>query len=237
MTMALSSTQAPAQNLAYDALAGTDAAGKSDGGSHRTSAPTCYYPLAPARGNDDGKDTPAQPFMGSAMKGTLGYERFIDALMMPRPEAGHRPGMDRRAAQAAVDNLSIKPGTILLAPCHPGDSEAYRRSSAAPAGPRAPAGEPGAARRAREAGLDTQPVETTPCRVASRWRHVLDGVAALFGPMVWLLPMAARPEHVSAMLPAARDGCLDAGTPPPGQADDLQGYERYLAAVSYGSAY
>lgn len=284
MTMALNSTQAPAQNLAYNGLAGSDAAGQSDGGTHRTGAPTCYYPLAPAQ-RGTGNDTPARPFMGSAMKGTVGYERFVHALMAPRSNFGDQPGMDRGAAEAAVDNLRIKPGTILLAPCHPGHSEAYRQMPAASTGGQLPAGTPRGPRRARQTGSDThlststtsgsdrvdrsaysrdsgvrrslaangvavypdgwadgagdtQPAEAAPCRVASRWRHVLNGVASLLSPMVWLLPMAARPEQARPTNPAAEcDRPLDADTSEPAPADDLQSYERYLAAVSYGNAY
>jgi hypothetical protein len=129
MTMALNSTQAPAQTLGYNAPAGSDAAGQSDGGTKAAEAPICYYPLArPQR--DDGRDMSDQPFMGSEIKGTVGYDRFADTLMKPRPGSGNRSGsqsaMDRRAAEAAVDGLMIKPGTILRAPCHPDDSPAYR---------------------------------------------------------------------------------------------------------------
>jgi hypothetical protein len=198
MTMALNGTQAPAQNLAYNMLAGSDAAGQSDGGTHRASAPTCYYPLAPARrGNGNGNDISA-PARQAGCDSNAYCTTTSGSHRVDRSAYGRDAGVRRSLAASGV--------------------AVYPDGWGAAAG-------------------DTQPVETAPCRVASRWRHVLDGVASLLSPMVWLLPMATRPEHASALLPAAGDRCPDADAPQPGQADDLQGYERYLAAVSYGNAY
>lgn len=77
--------------------------------------PNCYYPLTPAAN----AELDASGYVkGHELKGTRGYERLVDMLGDYRSPSS--PDADRIEARTAVDQMKIKPGTVLIAPCHPG---------------------------------------------------------------------------------------------------------------------
>lgn len=83
--------------------------------------PNCYYPLtSPANAKLDA----AGYVKGHELQGTRGYERLVHVLGDYRSPSS--PDTDRIEAQAAVDQMKIKPGTVLVAPCHPGYTVADR---------------------------------------------------------------------------------------------------------------
>ncbi|AOB31688.1 hypothetical protein AKI39_14825 [Bordetella sp. H567] len=85
--------------------------------------PNCYYPLIPPA--NAGIDASGY-VKGLDLQGTRGYEQLVDMLAHHQSPSSPAAAQDRKDAQAAVDQMKIKAGTVLIAPCHPGHTAADR---------------------------------------------------------------------------------------------------------------
>jgi hypothetical protein len=158
--------------------------------------------LKPA--DDDAVQGKGGHYKGRDLRGTRGYERLVDTLTN-RLKAGRNGNpLTKDAAQAAVDDMDIKRGTTLLAPCHEGHTRADRfvHSNRNPAGVanRAPGMNAGVRQR-----RDAEPApEIKSCPTPSGWKRFLHLAAPILGAFAdytsgaTATPRAIHPDYAAA---------------------------------------
>jgi hypothetical protein len=205
--------------------------------------PTCYYWLVPA---DKAAPASGDAYKGAELRGTRAYERLVTTLATPR--SGHPPPTpaDKRRAGAIVDDMTFKPRSILIAPCHEGHEDADRAVRVGPSASgrsRRAIPERDAALHARDGAPDAPPAprpvknpagsEVTICPAPSAWRQFISFIAPLLGAFTDLATggtgthQAIHPDRAAAN---AADPCDERAGAQDTADDGVEAYHSHLYA-------